>query len=362
MKRAIYSIVLLFALTGCVERYYPQTEGIESILVVEGIITNGTTQIALSYSVGLDININKIYTENQATIYVECEDGTTSAMTCSSGDGIYLIETGELNAGAKYRLVIQLAGEEYHSRYITPAITPPVDVTYIHDPINNSMNICVSTSGNDNQPGYYLWSYKEDWEVHAFVYEEFWSITFWDKNTGKFVTEVFHNDLTSPNNVYYCWKADSSRVFLLGTTEKISENSIREREIKSFKCFDNRLSVLYRMKIRQNTLNKEGYDYFENLKKNAEQTGNLFGSIPSELMGNIRCVSNPAIPVIGYVDVSTTTTDELYLTDKYYDWRNRDEQIRECGGEYAQDLFFYCRDCTDYGTKRKPKDWPNDHQ
>jgi len=362
MKNAIYSVLLLFALTGCIERYHPTTEGVDSILAVEGMITNGITQIALTYSVGLDKDINSTTAENDAVVYVECEDGTKSAMTYSSGDGIYLIETGELNA-AKYRLVIQLAGEAYHSSFIAPALTPPVDISFIHDPVNNNISIRVNTTGYANQPGYYLWSYKEDWEIHALVYDEYLRLEYYDRNTDTWITEILHNDLNSPNNRYYCWRADSSRVFILGTTEKLSVNTIREREITSFRCTEDRISVLYRIKVKQNVLNKEGYDYFENLQKNTEQTGSILGSIPSELMGNIKCVSNTLIPVIGYVDVSTTTTDELYLTNTYYDQKNRYIQLSSCSGADAEQQYLYCRDCTHiFGTKRKPIDWPNDHQ
>ena len=338
-KPLYFAFLIQFCLAGCIERYHPQMEEIDKILAVEGIVTDGITKIALSYSVGLDKDLNKTTTENQAVVYVESEDGTKSAMTNSSGDGIYLIETGELNAGAKYRLVIQLAGEEYHSSFIAPAITPPVEISYIYDSVKSNISIRVSTTGDANQPGYYLWSYKEDWEIHALVYEQ-----------------LFHN-------LYYCWRTDSSKVMLLGATEKLSMNTIREREIKTFNCTDDRIFFLYRIKVKQNVLNKEGYDYFENLQKNTEQTGSILGSIPSELTGNIRCVSNPRIPVIGYVDVSTTTTDELYLTNKYYDRRYRDWQITTCNGKDAVQLYQYCRDCTqNAGTKRKPIDWPNDHQ
>jgi len=363
MKKALYPILLLFALTGCIERYYPQTEGVGHILSVDGIITNGITKIALSYTVGLNETLSNMTTENNALVYVESEDGYQSAMTRSSGNGNYLIETGELNADAKYRLVIQLDGEEYHSSYITPAITPPVDVSYKFDPVKNNISICITTIGNEHQHGFYLWSYKEDWEIFSLIYMKSWLIEYIDMNTGKWVTETFYNDLDSPYNLYYCWKADSSKLPLLGATEKLSENIIREKAIKTFNCNDDRIFELYRIKVMQNALNRDCYEYFVNLKKNTEQTGSILGTIPTELMGNIKCVTNSKIPVIGYVDVSTITTTELYLTDKYYDDSYREWLIQSsCFNKEFNYIYTECKDCTYYGTKRKPKDWPNDHQ
>ncbi len=373
MKNPIYLILLLFTLTGCIEPYEGKTESIDSILVVEGIISNGTTQIVLSKSVGLDDNIygNLISVDN-AMMYVECDDGNRSPVAYSSGSGIYTIETSELNADAKYRLVIHADGEEYHSSFLAPAISPPVDVSFTND--ENDIHVCITTYGNNDQPKYYLWSYKEDWEIHPAIH-------------GKWVIidgiEVI-NDLYTSANRYYCWKKDSSRVLLLGSTDKSIENTISEKKIHTFSRTDDRISVLYRITVKQNTIHKEGYDFFYNLQKNIEQIGSIFGPIPSEIMGNIKCASNSDIPAIGYVDVSTASTGEQYLTSTYYDPTLWLEQSNTCGLTILKNpktvstgyVFYYqdaefnnyyilesCVDCTKTGgIKRKPKDWPNDHQ
>jgi len=370
MKNTIFLFLLLFALAGCVEPYHAKTEGVGNILVVEGFITNGITQISLSYSIHLDLYLRQqMHKENQAVVYVECDDGTKSEPAHSSGKGIYLIETGELNVDVKYRLVIQLNGEEYRSSYIAPVITPPVNVTFTHDKINRNINLCVTTIGNMHQHGYYLWSYREDWEIHALRYEREVPVVppkqIYHASRDRYDWEMMLHDINAPNNVYYCWRTDSSKVYKLGATEKLSENAIREKKLWTFSCADDRTSVLYRVKIKQNALHKEGYDYFENVQKIAEQTGSIFSSIPSELRGNIRCESSPGIPVIGYVDVSTTTTDVQYLTDIYYDWSFYLLLVDSCQtASPKSDIYRYanCTNCTSSGTKRKPNDWPNDHQ
>jgi len=387
MKNIIFLLLLMFTLAGCIEPYHAQTDSIDNILVVEGIITSGTTQIKLSKSVGLDDYLWDFgLPEEHAIVYVECEDGTIFNPSHSSGWGNYLIETGELNVDSRYRLVIHLDGEEYKSSYLLPAISPPIDTVLFRLDRNDLINVCVSATGYDHQPGYYLWSYKEDWEITSITYGE------WVIINGKTVD----NDLYSPDNRYYCWRKDSSNILILGNTEKLIENSIREKPIHLFYRTSDRTSELYRITVFQNTIHKEAYDFFYNLQKNIEQTGSIFGPIPSEIMGNIKCVSNPNIPVIGYVDVSTTTSKEGYLTNKYYDREVKNYQERQCFwnldtlGLHEEDppvpLFQYvkyqyllspmgvtpidtvyipenCVDCTKIGgSKKKPKNWPNDHQ
>ena len=386
MKHIIYLAMLLFVLSGCVEPFNPNTSHVDSMLVIEGIITSGTTQINLSRTVGLyDWLFEDMVNVDDALVYVECDDGSKSPITWSSGKGIYLIDTGELNVDAGYRLVVLHHEEEYHSSFITPAISPPLAVTFTveHDVIH----VCVSTYGSENQPGYYLWSYKEDWEVTAYVRGDFAIID----------GDTVPNDIYSHNNRHYCWEKDSSKNLILGTTEKLSENSVIEKRINTFNRSDNRASMLYRIQVKQNTIHKEGYDFFYNLQKNVEQTGSIFGAIPSEVVGNIRCVSNPNLHVIGYVDVSTTSTDEQYLSYQYYDesafvinaslcfdaaieapeiitdnlvlfqYRFREKLPPEIPPA-VDTIFMYieknCVDCTlrtAGASKNRPIDWPNNH-
>jgi hypothetical protein len=292
-------------------------------------------------------------------IYVECEDGTQFEAARYSGNGKYLIETGELNAGTKYRLAIHLDDELYHSEYIAPEISPPVKLSYrinyyyfineknVNDSTVLSTDILVSTQGYERQHGYYLWSYKEDWEVRALLHY--------------------------PNYPYYCWAKDSSRHLIVGSTERLIENTIREKLLFSIYGSDTKVAHLYRIQIKQNAIHMDAFDYFNNQIKNSEQTGNIFGIIPSELMGNIRCTSNPDVYVIGYVDVATTTTDELYLDTKCYN--PPDNSFWGCeiwvpdeipddgiiwgfvnyGHGYIQEN---CVDCTKRGgTEKKPENW-----
>ena len=344
-------LLLCLALSGCIEPYEAEIDGIDSILVVEGMITSGITQINLTKSIEIQDdfyrymwngNEDLIYVNN-ASVYVECDDGSHSEAAHSSGKGVYLIETGELNINAKYRLAIHVDDEVYHSDFLAPTISQPVELSYrINyeyfkndenevDSLVNSTDVFVSTQGYERQSGYYLWSYKEDWEYHALMYSAY--------------------------HPYDCWGKDSSRVFILGSTERLSENTIREQKILTIYGTDNKVSFLYRIRIKQNTIHKEAYDYFNNQKKNSEQTGSLFGVIPSELMGNIKCTSNPGIYVIGYVDVSTATGNELYLTRECFNPQSELLRWRACSEEEKPPLS--CMDCTWYsgGTVERPKDW-----
>jgi len=49
------------------------------------------------------------------------------------------------------------------------------------------------------------------------------------------------------------------------------------------------------------------------MKKNTEDIGSFFGPLPSELKGNVHCVTNPDEPVIGFVTSSSVTQKRIFI-------------------------------------------------
>ena len=393
-QRSIYLPVLCvcFILCGCITEY--EATGIDEvadILVVEGVITDDETIITLSRSSNLtdDYQSSISYISN-ARISVECDDGTQMyGDPHSEGDGYYVIwrytiKTGQLNLDCKYRLKIEIEeidygsddcypnffGEitcpaktyEYCSDYSYPIKTPEIDsIFWIKRGRGQPVMIHVATHSPDRQVLYYRWSYKEDWEINS--------------------------DVVLEEYPYYCWNQSSNRDLLLGSAEKTVFGKVTEM-LAEIPPSNRKLSVLYRINVRQNAISKRAYDYFANIKKNSQQSGSIFAPIPSELRGNIVCTTDPDRPVIGYVDVSTTTQKTRYISrrDNLYEPSRLDycdavsiEYLIEIYGEdewidlipgYFVPLppemkegyvHVECVDCTYYGTTQKPDDWPDNY-
>ncbi len=366
-------IFLLFGLLlmyGCILDY--NATGIdeaEGMLVVEGLITNDTTAIVLSKSIGLTEKLSySVYIDN-ATLYVDCSDGNYFQVTKYVGNGKYLIPTGNLNPDLAYRLKITHEGNEYQSEYLSPFTTPAIDsISWKKEAGRHPVYICLSTHDPQNQYNYYLWSYEEVWETHpelvAYHYE-----------VGN---EVFEYDVhsSSGNNIYYCWKYDHSKILLLGSTEKQHQSIIEEREIKVVEPSNDRFQSLYYIKVKQNAIRQEAFAYFSNLQKNIEQTGSIFSPIPSETKGNIICVTQPNIPVIGYIDVSTTTEKDRYIPNIVYEPTTNQDCSEETWSmvkktdyilfqlQYGVRIYApqKCVDCKyNGGSKKRPVFWPNNN-
>lgn len=372
MKQIIF-IAFILLLSGCIDEYNPKgIEEVSDLLVIEGTITDNESRFTLRRSVGLSEKLTGTETVDNASLYVENENGE-QINGYFTGKGTYQVPTIQLMPGLKYRLHISIGGEEYESTFLAPLFTPEIDSVF---PMKRGQGepvyMCVSTHDPLNQSRYYLWSFKEHWEVTA----ELAANAGVDENGN-----VVEFNLFTSNNTYYCWGNDSSKILILDSSEKLSENIISQKRLTEIACDNDKLSVLYYIDVQQKQIRKEAYDYYSNLQKNIEQTGSIFAPVPSEMKGNIRCITNPDLPVIGYIDVSTITKKDLFIPQEQGLY---EAPRRGCYGMITEDpdfaypaygyylrmqmqptqwAPFSCVDCRlKYrASKNKPDFWPNNH-
>ena len=388
MKFLFYLLIGCVLFSGCITEYEAKgLNEVKNILVVEGIITEGETRITLSRSLNLtDKNLSSVYVDD-ATVSIECDDGTLLQAVKSPADqriGRYVIYVDKLHFDRKYRLRIEVEEEDYNSDclenkdgvldcpkkqyayfsdYMTPIITPEIDsVFWTKKGKGQMVNIHVATHSPDNKVLYYRWSYKEDWEIHSDNY-----------SVDPFVYP------------YYCWSLNNSKDLLVGSAEKTVFGRLTD-VIAEIHPSNRKLEVLYRINVRQNAISKRAYDYYTNIKKNTQKTSDIFAPIQSELRGNITCLTDPNRPVIGYVDISSTTQKTRYIPrlENAYEYSSRSydcESVMEDSllvwydmipdryvpfedsfDENLQPRLFYilrqCVDCTLFGKTEKPDDWP----
>ncbi|MCD8263759.1 MAG: DUF4249 domain-containing protein [Tannerellaceae bacterium] len=281
---------------------------VEGILVIEGTIIPDSTEIKISRSIGLSDFFNDQHYVSGAEVYVEGSDGQRFGPGEWTDKGNYLVKTGDFMQGVDYRLSVQYDGELYYSDFLSPISTTPVDsISWIKRGEGKSVFICVNTHDPEDRTSYYRWTYVEYWEVHARIF----AYTTFEIIDNKEV-EVNHR-MSTPDNIHNCFARDSSKTLLLASTEKFSENIISEKRLIEIEPTDDRLSVLYYMEVSQMQIRKEAYDYFYNLQKNVDQTAGLFSSMPSEMIGNIHCETDPDKTVIGFIEVTTVQKAERYI-------------------------------------------------
>ena len=417
-------------LAGCIVEFNPKLKaGDWDILVVEGNITDGQTVVSLSWSESLSrqiipgLPITQLLV-NGALVWVESEAGASFSSQEEFGEveitdmwgnirtrnqytGRYFIETGTLDDNTRYRLRIEYDGNEYVSDWRAPQSTPPVEKLDISlDESSDMVQVRVDVTGEADGAQNYMWSYEETWQTRADI-----SAThYFGHFEGEYLDKIYsYNDYQSDGSLsvfaypgyrshyYNCWKYGKSRELLIADTKKLTENSLRDHLLFEFYPGDDRLSVLYHIKLSQFAVADDAYQYYNTLKENTDNTGSIFAPIPSEMPGNLVCTTSPETYVIGFVEVSHAVVKEVFmyrnaspykppptncdtnlLSDVYPETgRQIITSLSGAGYTLVSDYSpgpqldtesatfsqFHCVDCRSLGgTKRRPSWWPTPDQ
>jgi hypothetical protein len=322
----------------------------------------------------------KLINETLAKVQLQGRDNSIYNFTEAAG-GNYTFTQLNLNASQQYRLYIKTReGKEYASDYVKVKIAPPIDsVRWIREN-GGGMQIYVNTHDPKNNTWYYRWTTEETWEFHSVFYT---SITYSRDATNRINGVKWRRpDGQVEPKLFTCWKGENSTSLILGSSARLSVDSIYKPLI--FIPYSSwKLSVLYSLMVKQYALSKEEYEFLAKMKTNSEETGNVFGRQPSELKGNIHCLSNPAEPVIGYIGIANRQEKRIWISrSDVPDWRysmqcETHDVSRDSAEFYSNftptspteiDAFgviqFYvaatpsCVDCTLRGSNVKPSFWP----
>lgn len=379
MRKVTLYVLLTSLLSSCITEYTPKgIDELSQLLVVEGYISEGTSEIRLSKSVSINNLMSETKYINDAKVAVESESGVIYSADSEAVDGLYKVQIEKMEPTTKYRLKLSAEGKEYESAFTSPMPTPDIDKLYWEkNKATKEVNINAMVQSTGEQPQYYAWNYQEIWEFTVPYYKNFT----YDEN-GEV---VFYDEHFLFNPIQYCWIWNTQDYFILSSTENLQGNSLLRQNLLNTIGGDERFSILYYIKVNLQMLSKEAFEYYSNLQNNMDEAGGIFDPMPSQLEGNIYCTSNPEIPVIGYVEASYIRSKEMFITrekDDVYDPVGYNEcqtetdpiMVRDCfpwlelfyirREPWEKDIYTYrsCFDCTRRGTKNKPDFWPNDHK
>ncbi len=309
LLRLIYCVLLLQVI-ACKEKYdLPFTGPARGYLVVEGYINRGAgpTTFKLSRTIALVDTIN-VNPERSAIVTVEGNDNSSVTLT-EIGTGTYSVNQLFLTAGRQYRLHIKTKdGKDYYSDFTPLKATPVIDgISW--ERIDKGVELFVNTHDAQNNTRYYRWEYEETWEFHSSHYSVLEYI--FNPATGA-PRKVQYRDPVSANKLFYCWKSEKSSSILIGSSVKLSTDSIH-LPVQLIPNASWKLSVLYSILVKQYAISADEYEFLRRMKKNTEQVGSLFDAQPSELKGNIHNSKDPNELVLGFVGITEPQEKRIFI-------------------------------------------------
>jgi hypothetical protein len=378
-------MIIMILFICCKQEYIPQLEEKNlSLLVVEGFLNSGQgpTNIHLSRTVDL---ANRAATKSElgAQVRVEGENGSSFTLT-GNPNGEYSIAQLALANNVKYRLWIKTTdGKEYASDFTPIKYTPPIDsITWQRE--SDGVRLYVNTHDPQNATRYYQWEYEETWEFHSAFQS---SLKYIRNTSNRIIAVVFrYPDHTGDTTIYKCWKTVNSTSITLGSSERLTADVIY-LPFHFINEGSEQLSVLYSINLKQYAMSHEKYLFLEKMKKNTEQLGSLFDPQPTQLSGNIHCLTYPNEVVIGFVEISQQQTKRKFIYNNevgnwnynpqclQFEINNLPDSLAKYGengipttpsllSPFGDIIIFYatpdtrCVDCTIGRSNKKPSFWP----
>jgi hypothetical protein len=358
---------------NCTTPYNPPSiKGNNQFLVVDGFINNGpdSTIFILSRSANLGDTAGP-QPELSATVTVVGQQSGVFPLI-NMGNGKYAVDQLNLDNSQNYQVQITASnGEQYVSDFVPLRPSPPI-YSLLWRTDSTGVTIYLNTHDPTNSTRYYQWNFTQTWEHDAFF------ASYLDYVNGQMVAR------DPANQIFRCWSTTGSTDILISTTAGLAEDAVYQYPINSIVQGSVQLSILYSIEVKQNALTEEGYNYWLTLKQNTEKLGGIFSPLPSELTGNLHCLTNPKEPVLGYLSAGTVSTLRIFIDHYqlgYWTWFppicDTDSIPQAAFAQvFADSLLFtplndigpggvagtdpICGDCRyGGGTNVKPPFWPN---
>lgn len=310
MKRVLLYIIIIIA--GCKEEYNVPVDATGyNYLVVEGNIVagNDSTFIHLTRTIPVDDTSN-LTPETNARVQVESEGGELYLLQ-EKGDGIYFAPPLNINTGNNYRLhIVTSDGKEYASDYVPVKTTPPIDSVSWKPDASNGVAIYVTTHDPAGNTRYYRWEYDETWEHRS-------------RSGSLLIYDPALHDVRyrlPEEQIYRCWNSDAPGDIQIANTAGLSADVLFEKPLTNIPYNSVKISFVYSIRVRQYALTKEAYEFWDNLKKNTEEQGGIFGPRPFADYGNIRCITDPTEPVVGFISACSLSQQRIYIEWEQVQW------------------------------------------
>ena len=297
MTVIIVGITLIFQ--SCIYEFTPKTGDLGNLLVIYGMVTNenGPHEITILKTKKINSKVNEPVRGAKVSIFDD--KGNTVPLTEDSVGKYHTPETFAGQIGAKYKLYIELQeGKKYESDYVELLDVPDISELEAEKTTKPATGTSVESSGYQfyisTKPGtseqkYYKWDVFEDWEYRI----PYLISAYWDG------TVLYQIDPPLPNK---CYVHTQFNDIYISSTKNFQTNYITHYPL-NFTPGSSKFQLKYGIYVRQYALSEFSYNYWYSAMEN-NQPDPLYSKIPFQLIGNIKCISNPNETVFGIFEAS----------------------------------------------------------
>jgi len=392
----IFLLSIITLLYNCKEPFEIEVLDFDSVLVVEGTLSNELKNQKISLSRTYKLDQTEPILELNATIWVEDSQSNTYTFE-QNGEGVYMsTQSFQAIENITYKLFITTQdGKQYSSQDTT--LTPVEALTDVYaelTTIDNSSGVQVMVdSQNPSGKGlYYRYEYDETYKIIAPSY-------FKNKlqiDNFEFVDGGVAYDtsfIPRAQNGRVCYTTKSSIGILQTSTNEFDENIISRFPVRFIKSDNSILQERYTINVRQYVQSLEAYTFYRIINELGSIQSLLSQNQPGYVAGNINALNDPDEKVLGFFEVSSVSSKRIYFNHSdfqlskppyfyecftvaldYNDNTTEDRDLNERQaiysfqrnsnmilGDYGSPIFTLvnreCGDCTAFSSNIRPDFW-----
>lgn len=307
---------LILWLTGCVEQYYPDENELRTgTVVAEAHLTDIPGEQAIRLSRSSTIRYPEF--DPLTGCYVELEQlggSSREFVEMEAGKYLCLLDGQFLEPGKEFRLFfITQEGTRYESEYEKLSLPLGIDSVYWEREDQSTSDPDVTREGirfyldfnmEKESSNYLLWELEETYELHNPEYRSF----IVDKD--RMVKELSDSCLWRR-----CWI--SRKVPRIQTIDlDLLEGSIYSRVPLFYVSGESRrLNIRYSLLVRQFSLTRSSFRYWNDLEMNLQSKVGLFEKQPILTTGNICNTDDAEEVVLGYFSISGVSERRIFVED-----------------------------------------------
>jgi hypothetical protein len=316
--KSIITLIIVFTLCYCIDPYNPKLSGYDALLVVESLITDANSSCSVKLSRTFQEQNAVPSPVSGASVFIT-DDSGGSIFLAERNSGLYKTDSSEFRGvpGKTYVLHIRTKeGDDYESDPCLMQSVPDIDSIYFEKEqqyVNNQTQlqsgamVYVDSKQADNNQ-YLRWEFEEVWKFKVPYPKKYNYILNPDDPNAPFFAVV--------KNVKEAgWKSRKSDEILIYSDYSGLGGAIKKEPV----CFipsdkSDRLTVQYSILVKQYSITKKEYDFWNNLKQVNVAGGDIFAKQPFTVSSNIHNIANSKERVLGYFQVSALKQKRTYLT------------------------------------------------
>jgi len=307
-KTVILLLSLILICFSCVEEYYPEVDKYENLLVVDGLLTDGTEPAWVKLSYSSPLYNEELIPVSNGELYISDENQLIIPLS-ETEPGIYHVNDSSYygQVGKTYQLHIKLPdGRKYISDTCTLPEPSPIDSVYgIAEAANiesglPGIQFYVDNHCNRANSAYYLWLLSQTYEYRSsFEIDYTWE--------GEFIP------YPKPDSLKTCWVTTNVKDIFLASAEYFDPPALTQFPLNFVATDTKLLTIRYSLLVKQLTISKNAFEFYETVWEQNDNQGSLWTQQPIQILGNIHNINDSDEPVLGYFIVAGVSEKRIFI-------------------------------------------------